>query len=85
MNTITYKDCVAANNPDNVVASPYDGHKNGSIVIINTPNPNPHTRCTNAAPALSSINIKTIVEDMFPFLWQKYTIKKANHTVIKLE
>lgn len=39
--------------PDNVVASPYDGIKNGSIVMMNMPKPKPVVRCTKLAPMLN--------------------------------
>ncbi len=47
--------------PDKVVASPYEGHKNGNIVMIKTPKPKPHTRCTKLAPAHNKINDIIIV------------------------
>ena len=45
--------------PDNVVASLYEGHKYGNIVIMKTPKPKPHTRCTKLAPAHNNINAIT--------------------------
>ena len=42
-----------ANNPDNVVASPYVGRKNGSIVMMKMPKPKPVVRCTKLAPMLN--------------------------------
>ena len=42
--------------PDRVVASPYEGIKWGSIVIMKIPNPNPLTRCTKLAPVQKTIN-----------------------------
>ena len=45
-----------ARSPDNVVASPYDGIKKGSTVIINIPNPKPVTRCIKEAPLQKSIS-----------------------------
>ena len=44
---------VMANRPESVVASPYVGRKNGSIVIIKMPKPKPVVRCTKLAPILS--------------------------------
>ena len=44
---------VMANRPESVVASPYVGRKNGSIVIIKMPKPKPVVRCTKLAPMLS--------------------------------
>ena len=46
-------DVVRANSPDRVVASPYDGIRKGSIVMMNMPNPNPVVRCTKLAPTVS--------------------------------
>lgn len=46
-------DVVSANNPDNAVASPYDGIRNGSNVIMKMPNPNPVVLCTKLAPTAS--------------------------------
>ena len=42
-----------ANRPESVVASPYVGRKNGSIVMMKMPKPNPVVRCTKLAPMLS--------------------------------
>ena len=44
---------VMANRPESVVASPYVGRKNGSIVMIKMPKPKPVVRCTKLAPMLS--------------------------------
>ena len=44
---------VIANRPECVVASPYVGRKNGSIVMIKMPKPKPVVRCTKLAPMLS--------------------------------
>ena len=46
-------DVVIANRPESVVASPYVGRKNGSIVIIKMPKPKPVVRCTKLAPMLN--------------------------------
>ena len=46
-------DVVMANRPESVVASPYVGRKNGSIVMIKMPNPKPVVRCTKLAPILN--------------------------------
>lgn len=46
-------DVVIANSPDSVVASPYEGRKNGSMVMMKMPNPNPVVRCTKLAPMQS--------------------------------
>ena len=45
---------VSANNPDSVVASPYDGIRNGRTVMMNIPNPNPVVRSTKLAPTASN-------------------------------
>ena len=42
--TITEKESAIANNPERVVASPYEGIKKGRIVMMKIPNPNPVTR-----------------------------------------
>ena len=47
------RDVVKANNPDKAVASPYDGIRNGSRVIMKMPNPNPVVLCTKLAPTAS--------------------------------
>ena len=44
---------VIARSPDSVVASPYVGMKNGSIVIMKMPKPKPVVRCTKLAPMLN--------------------------------
>ena len=44
---------VMANRPESVVASPYVGRKNGSIVMIKMPKPKPVVRCTKLAPMLN--------------------------------
>ena len=42
----TASDVERARRPDNVVASPYEGTRKGSTVIMKMPNPKPVTRCT---------------------------------------
>ena len=44
---------VMAKSPERVVASPYVGRKNGSIVIMKMPKPKPVVRCTKLAPMLN--------------------------------
>ena len=44
---------VMASRPESVVASPYVGSKNGSIVMIKMPKPKPVVRCTKLAPMLN--------------------------------
>jgi hypothetical protein len=41
-----------ASNPESVVASPYVGMRNGSIVIMKMPNPKPVVRWMKLAPML---------------------------------
>jgi hypothetical protein len=41
---------VMARSPESVVASPYDGIRNGSMVIMKIPKPKPVVRCTKLAP-----------------------------------
>ena len=41
---------VMARSPERVVASPYDGIRKGSIVIMKIPKPKPVVRCTKLAP-----------------------------------
>ena len=48
-------DVVNARRPESVVASPYEGIRKGSIVIMNMPNPNPVVLCTKLAPMVSRI------------------------------
>ena len=43
---------VMANSPERVVASPYVGIRNGSIVIMKMPKPKPVVRCMKLAPML---------------------------------
>ena len=52
---------VIASSPDSVVASPYDGRKNGSMVMMKMPNPNPVVRCTKLAPMHSRKMASVIV------------------------
>ena len=52
---------VMANRPESVVASPYVGRKNGSIVIIKMPKPKPVVRCTKLAPILSKNMERTML------------------------
>ena len=42
---------VSESNPESVTASPYEGIRKGSAVIMNMPNPKPMVRCTKLAPA----------------------------------
>ena len=44
---------VMASRPESVVASPYVGRKNGSIVMMKMPKPKPVVRCTKLAPMLN--------------------------------
>ena len=44
MRKLTTADVVIANNPDNVVASPYDGISSGSTVMMKMPKPKPVVR-----------------------------------------
>lgn len=44
---------VMARSPESVVASPYVGRKNGSIVMMKMPKPKPVVRCTKLAPMLN--------------------------------
>ena len=41
---------VSASRPDRVVASPYEGIRKGSMVMMKIPNPKPVVRCTKLAP-----------------------------------
>ena len=52
---------VMANRPERVVASPYDGRRNGSIVMIKMPKPKPVVRCTKLAPILSKNMERTML------------------------
>lgn len=49
----TKSDVTEARSPDRVVASPYDGIRYGSIVMMKMPKPKPLTRCTKLAPMVS--------------------------------
>jgi len=42
-----------ASSPESVVASPYVGMRNGSIVMMKMPKPKPVVRCMKLAPMLS--------------------------------
>lgn len=42
-----------ASRPDRVVASPYDGIRNGRTVMMKMPKPKPVVRCTKLAPTVS--------------------------------
>lgn len=63
------RDVVKASRPERAVASPYDGIRNGSIVIMNIPNPKPVVLCTKLAPKASR-NISTMlsISDQFRYL-----------------
>ena len=50
-------DVVDASSPDSVVASPYDDIMWGNTLIMNIPNPNPHTRCTKLAARAKTNNM----------------------------
>ena len=52
---------VMASRPESVVASPYVGRKNGSIVMMKMPKPKPVVRCTKLAPILSRNMKRTIL------------------------
>ena len=52
-------DVVNARRPESVVASPYEGIRKGSIVIMNMPNPNPVVLWTKLAPKVRR-NISSI-------------------------
>ncbi len=51
---------VIARSPERVVASPYDGMRKGSMVMMNIPKPNPVVRWTKLAPTVSR-NISRIL------------------------
>ena len=53
--SITTEDVVNANKPESVVASPYDGIRNGSIVIMKIPNPKPVVRWIKLAAIVSKM------------------------------
>ena len=63
--TVIIIDVTDASSPERVVASPYEGIRNGSAVIMKIPNPNPVVRCTNAAPIVN--NIRVIIADFSIF------------------
>jgi hypothetical protein len=50
---IATEDDVSARRPERVTASPYDGMRKGSAVIMNMPNPNPMVLWMKLAPAAS--------------------------------
>jgi len=56
-----------ARSPERVVASPYVGRKNGSIVIMKMPKPKPVVRCTKLAPMLNRNMAITTLLIFFPF------------------
>ena len=41
---------VSESSPERVTASPYEGMRKGSAVMMNMPNPKPRVRCTKLAP-----------------------------------
>ena len=51
----TDSEVTEANMPERAVASPEEGIKAVSHVIMKMPNPNPVTRCTKLAPMQSTI------------------------------
>jgi hypothetical protein len=53
--TITTVAEVSESRPESVTASPYEGIRKGSAVIMNMPNPNPIVLCTKLAPAARRI------------------------------
>ena len=73
---------VMARSPERVVASPYVGRKNGSIVIMKMPKPKPVVRCTKLAPML---NRNMAITRLLIFYFQLLTdIKVIVETVIIL-
>ena len=58
---------VMARSPERVVASPYVGRKNGSIVMMKMPKPKPVVRCTKLAPMLNRNMAITRLLIFFPF------------------
>ena len=71
-----------ARSPERVVASPYVGRKNGSIVIMKMPKPKPVVRCTKLAPMLNrNMAITRLLIFYFQFLTD---IKVIVETVIIL-
>ena len=52
---------VIASSPESVVASPYVGKRNGSIVMMKMPNPKPVVRWMKLAPMLSRNMDRTIL------------------------
>ena len=65
------RDVVKANNPDSAVASPYEGIRKGSRVIMKMPNPNPVVLCTKLAPTASRNiwKILSVKKDTVLFLY----------------
>lgn len=61
MRKLTIRDVVIASSPDNVVASPYEGKRYGSIVIINIPKPKPVVRWMKLARMLSKNMLMMVV------------------------
>ena len=47
------REVVNASNPDKAVASPYEGIRKGSRVMIKIPKPKPVVLCTKLAPVAS--------------------------------
>ncbi len=73
---------VMARSPERVVASPYVGRKNGSIVMMKMPKPKPVVRCTKLAPMLNrNMAITRLLIFYFQFLTD---IKVIVETVIIL-
>ena len=71
-----------ARSPERVVASPYVGRKNGSIVMMKMPKPKPVVRCTKLAPMLNrNMAITRLLIFYFQFLTD---IKVIVETVIIL-
>ena len=69
--TITTVAEVNDNSPDRVTASPYEGIRKGSAVMMNMPNPNPIVLWTKLAPAANSI-MYSMLSGM-PLLWSQTT------------
>ena len=57
---------VMARSHESVVASPYVGRKNGSIVMMKMPKPKPVVRCTKLAPMLNKNIAITKLLILFP-------------------
>ena len=74
---------VIARIPESVVASPYVGIKNGSIVMMKIPKPKPVVRCTKLAPMLSrnmAITMLLILIILKKFC--KDTNKRAKYQIV---